>query len=311
MPPFLLLSVCILLLVFFVPWFKQTVGIAQEDEKTSVLSTDSQRDHLPILLIGDSVTQGWMEVQRDTILLKDTDHVYGNDLHNSHSVKNDSLHFLPLSGQADGVNNGQQFTSKQLYGEADSRAEPTSGGDTISPKQPYPIVALIITSTYETNDIRSISKAVEFFGTWESMLTGGDLEPHNSNVSTRNTNECLYGMFEDHIYFLSAPGSGENYAIYRPMIGAHGCYEVYEWIGCTIDEKGLNQTAINVPYEIHHAEGTTIGQINQKESMRQWNLLGTYYFNEGTQGFVKISNNADGNVIADTFRFKYVGNSCQ
>lgn len=62
--------------------------------------------------------------------------------------------------------------------------------------------------------------------------------------------------------------------------------------------------ADNVPVDIIHAGGTSTVTVNQKTNGGTWNLLGTFAFNAGTTGAVKVRNDgANGYVIADAVKF--------
>ncbi|MEM7536943.1 MAG: clostripain-related cysteine peptidase [Chloroflexota bacterium] len=62
--------------------------------------------------------------------------------------------------------------------------------------------------------------------------------------------------------------------------------------------------ATNVPVDISHANGVTTVLVNQQQNGGQWNALGTYRFNQGSSGYVKIrTDGVDGHVIADAVRF--------
>ena len=138
------------------------------------------------------------------------------------------------------------------------------------------------------------SEPAELVGNWIQRCGGG-------NWST-GCREWLSG----YEYAVTSGGSGEQYAIYRPTFGVPGKYEVYEWHGN--HEGGV---ASNVPYEIHHAGGVTRGTINQTQNMRKWNLLGTFQFMTGKDNYIKISNAANGTVIADAFKFVYADKASQ
>jgi len=223
----------------------------------------------------------------------------------------DGPYYRFLGGQDPDFNNGRLFDSVELQGEIGSREKWNRGDGIILLKQPYTVVSDILVGNYENNDTTPASRAVEYHGSWSQKVSRGDVEPQNPYYSQWNTKECPYDVCESYGYAVSGAGSGENHAIYRPTIGVPGYYEVHEWHGWHGDNQESYQEATNVPFEIHHGEGSTAGLINQQIQAGQWNSLGTYYFNRGSQGYVKISNDADGYVIADAFRFRYVGGASQ
>jgi hypothetical protein len=87
-------------------------------------------------------------------------------------------------------------------------------------------------------------------------------------------------------------------ATYTPTIPAARAHTVYaRW-------TASSNRASNVPIDVNHAGGTTTFTVDQKLNGGVWVLLGTFQFNAGTSGNVKIRNdNASGYVIADAVRF--------
>ena len=79
---------------------------------------------------------------------------------------------------------------------------------------------------------------------------------------------------------------------------------MYEW-----HSQGTNRSTA-VPHIINHAGGSTTVNVNQRTGGGQWNLLGTYTFNAGTSGDVRVTagfSSGTGSVaIADAIRFKLV-----
>lgn len=86
---------------------------------------------------------------------------------------------------------------------------------------------------------------------------------------------------------------------FTPRIPVSGNYTV------SINWTTASNRSTYVPLTIVHAGGTdTSKSINQKNDNPVWKEIGTYYFNAGTSGSVKISNTgANGHVIADAVRF--------
>jgi RHS repeat-associated protein len=101
-------------------------------------------------------------------------------------------------------------------------------------------------------------------------------------------------------YIYSAASSTNNVQ-YNPTIPTAGRYQVYlRWTSAT-------NRATNVPIDVHHAGSTTSLTVDQTSNGGQWNLLGTYDFDAGTTGYVKVrAVGADGVVVADAVRFVLV-----
>lgn len=105
-------------------------------------------------------------------------------------------------------------------------------------------------------------------------------------------------------YRYESPGTGANYVHFAPNILTAGNYAVYEW-----HSVGSNRTTEG-PHVITHKNGTTTVIVNQRVNGGQWNLLGTFAFNAGTDGYVRITDAfaaASGSVvIADAIKFVFV-----
>lgn len=134
---------------------------------------------------------------------------------------------------------------------------------------------------------------------------GNDIIVDNTNAtvsgtwSTGNSAVDKYGAD----YRFKGPGTTSEYLRYAPSLAA-GTYEVYEW-----HSQGSNRSTA-VPHIINHAGGTSTVNVNQRTGGGQWNLLGTYTFNAGTSGDVRVTagfSSGSGSVaIADAIRFKLV-----
>jgi hypothetical protein len=103
------------------------------------------------------------------------------------------------------------------------------------------------------------------------------------------------GAYDGDLWYHAA-GSGANTATWTPNIPVADTYSVYAW--WTADPN----RATNAPYTIFHAEGNDTVRVNQKSNGSQWNYLGTYNFAAGTSGYVVLSDDADGYVIADAIK---------
>ena len=121
---------------------------------------------------------------------------------------------------------------------------------------------------------------VTFVGTWTEQP---------SNASYYNSNG----------YYLSAPGTGSITCAWRPTISTTGDYKVYAWwpAGATY--------ATDAPYTIYYNGGSETIDCNQTTNGSQWNLLGTYNFAAGTEGYVVLSDDYTGTyLIADAIWFE-------
>jgi len=186
-------------------------------------------------------------------------------------------------------NTGIEFSEVQLSGERDGKNRVLGDAILLTAAKTTVVADIIV-----DNDERGTSpgsQPASFKGSW---VPENDRAKDAWAMSYR-ARRGDYAM--THIF----PGSGEATATFSPTIGVPGTYRVYEWHG---DLEGENE-ASNASYEIRHAGGTSHGRIDQRSRKGQWNFLGEYRFNRGTSGFVRISNDADGTVIADAFRLVY------
>ena len=91
---------------------------------------------------------------------------------------------------------------------------------------------------------------------------------------------------------------GSKSVQFTPTIASAGAYEVYaRW-------TSFSNRATNVPIDITDAIGTDTVTVDQQADGGTWVLLGTYDFDEGTDGNVLIrTTGTNGYVIADAVRF--------
>jgi len=102
-------------------------------------------------------------------------------------------------------------------------------------------------------------------------------------------------------YYIYNSNTGSNSVQFTPDLPTAGSYQVSAWwtTGST--------RATNTPFSIVSTTGTTSVQENQQINGGQWVSLGTYSFNAGTDGSVKVSNTgANGDVIANAVKFSPV-----
>jgi hypothetical protein len=95
-------------------------------------------------------------------------------------------------------------------------------------------------------------------------------------------------------------GDGSATATWTPDLSCTGLYNVYAWWPST------ENAATNAPYTIYHNGGSSQVIVNQTVNGDQWNLLGTYYFDSGTSGYVVLSNKANNRVYADAIKWEKV-----
>ena len=218
----------------------------------------------------------------------------------------DGPYYRLLGGQDPAFNNGQLFDQVELSGEAGSREKYNRGDGILLFTEPTTVISDIIVGNHENNDTSPGSRAAQYVGEWDRKLSKGDINPPNPYYSQWNVNYDVYEVYEGSGYSVAPAGNGESYALHRPTIGVPGLYEVFEWHGWHGDTQGSAQEGI-APHEIMHSGGATTVLVDQQSNPGQWNSLGVYTFEQGDQGYVKISNATDGAVISDAIRFAWRG----
>lgn len=103
-------------------------------------------------------------------------------------------------------------------------------------------------------------------------------------------------------YRYKSKGAGSASATFRPFILTPGLYDVFEW-----HPEGSNRVE-DAPHTVVHAEGEETFYIDQRVDGGDWNYLGTFKFEAGLGGYVRISDNATAGtvIMADAIKFSYV-----
>ena len=106
----------------------------------------------------------------------------------------------------------------------------------------------------------------------------------------------------NYFFATSVTGSATATATWRPNIVTSGRYDVYVWY-----PQGSNRSA-NAPFLVSHNGGSTNVLVDQRSGGGAWRLIAAdVEFARGTNGFVRLSNNASPTVVlADAVRFVYV-----
>ncbi len=205
-------------------------------------------------------------------------------------------YFRFQGGQDPNHNNGEMFDNINLWGGSDNTG--TIGDSYLLVRSPKTIIYSIIIDNVDMGTSPGTA-APEFVGNWNQYP-----DPIRDNPYYTMRVADWFGMYA---YAYTFPGNGETKALYCPTIGYAGYYQVYEWHGW--HETSVDDEATNVPYTIKYHNGQSVGIIDQTKNHGRWNSLGTYFFNIGTSGYVELTNNANGVVIADAVRFEFKGDN--
>jgi hypothetical protein len=98
----------------------------------------------------------------------------------------------------------------------------------------------------------------------------------------------------------NASGSGGDKARFTPQISTAGNYRVSVWWASHTNR------ATNTPFTIVYNGGSQTIRVNQQTQGGQWYTLGTFNFAIGTGGYVQVSDDTDGYVIADAVKWEPV-----
>ena len=123
---------------------------------------------------------------------------------------------------------------------------------------------------------------------------------NRDTANTSMTGSWLTGSFptpwEDDYHFAYAGDGSSTFSFFMDMPES-GIYEVYSWW-----VSGTNR-ATNARYLVQSSEGVDEVFMNQRQNGSNWNLLGSWFFEEASEGKVTIDNSGDGIVMADAVRF--------
>merc|ERR1719145_447323 len=105
-------------------------------------------------------------------------------------------------------------------------------------------------------------------------------------------------------------------ASYKAELPRPGCYLVEEW------HMGGNHFCTNymprrVPFQVHHARGTTTVQVDQSTRGGQWNGVGVFHF-DGLEAKIVLSNKDTDNceyqghcyMVFDALRLVWADDEC-
>ncbi|MBI4811064.1 MAG: hypothetical protein HY800_06440, partial [Ignavibacteriales bacterium] len=212
--------------------------------------------------------------------------------------------YYRFKGNQDPVwNDGSSFTSVTMIATKASYSGSTQyvGDGIILVKTPTTIVSdIIIDNSYSGTSPGSPSASLTGFS-WDRSAEYNDDHPRwftSTQISYANSN------YYDSYY--AAAGTGSAKAIFKPTINISGQYLVYEWHGWRVQYSSTYKEASNVPCTILHSHGTTNVYYDQTKNYGKWNLLGKFDFTPSANNSATITNNANGYVIADVFKFEYV-----
>ena len=137
--------------------------------------------------------------------------------------------------------------------------------------------AASVTVVLDSSDAKGIEKQ----GEWPEGQGGDD-----------RGDSCLFAV----------KGKGECRLIWRPNLPRAGNYRVSVWFGGDPN----SDHATDSPFTVGFAKGKQTFKIDQTKSSGGWKVLGVFPFEAGTSGYVQLTNDANGNVVADGVQFELV-----
>jgi hypothetical protein len=97
---------------------------------------------------------------------------------------------------------------------------------------------------------------------------------------------CGYNQHAYYTWSTTNPASSTNWGEWRPNLPTSDYYEVEVY--APYCDTGRGET-YGARYEITHAGGTATVAANHQENVGLWMSLGTFYFNAGTSGKVRLT----------------------
>jgi hypothetical protein len=91
--------------------------------------------------------------------------------------------------------------------------------------------------------------------------------------------------FNGHMYWTYVNGTVESSsAVWRPNLPTGRWYEVFAYI------PDYHTNTVNAVYELHYS-GNNVSRISRQQApyANQWISLGTFYFDAGTSGYVRLT----------------------
>ncbi|NOY57639.1 MAG: hypothetical protein GXO75_01725 [Calditrichaeota bacterium] len=208
-------------------------------------------------------------------------------------------------GQDPDFNNGQLFTSIELYGQKRKRERDNQGDGILLFKEPVTVVADITVGNTFNNDTSPASEPVELAGDWTEVRDTNDPWPDRNPCFSQFEGSPVNGsVIDDGIgYAYAPPGAGLSTATFRPAIGVPGYYEIAEWHGW-LDNPASSQTPFKIVVD---GDIKMSGVIDQTRNAGNWKKLAIVYFPKGTVSYIQINNKTSGYILADGMRFRYLG----
>ncbi|MBN1443388.1 MAG: family 10 glycosylhydrolase [Planctomycetes bacterium] len=133
------------------------------------------------------------------------------------------------------------------------------------------------------------------------VVTVDDRDEGFTNGGPWSSGSSPGGNDGDYLFSSDQPVA-TAWAEFRPFLPRQGDYEVSIWY-----VAGTNRVT-DASFTVVHADGHDDFFVDQKQNGQRWNVLGTFPFLAGAEGYVRLTNQASGGdvVIADAVRFELI-----
>ncbi|MBN1560777.1 hypothetical protein JW998_11040 [candidate division KSB1 bacterium] len=224
------------------------------------------------------------------------------------------IYYRLRGGQDPETNNGEIFDAPiEIYGHTYSSNDKRGDGIILF-TEPTTAVSDIIIDNFYNNDTSPGNHPVELEGDWNRYVAKGDLDFSRNNPywCQMSNKQVVMEYDEAYGYHATKSGNGEAKATWRPSIGVAGYYEIAEWHGWHGDTPDSYEEASNVTYTlVINGEEKKRSVFDQRKNYGRWNSLGNYYLEKGQESYLQITNKANGWVIADAVRFRFLGENIE
>ncbi|MGD2047950.1 MAG: N-acetylmuramoyl-L-alanine amidase [Chloroflexota bacterium] len=116
---------------------------------------------------------------------------------------------------------------------------------------------------------------------------------------------CGFNGHSFYTWSVNNPGQSVNWGEWRPNLPSSDHYEVEVYAPYCVTGRGETNGAT---YRITHANGTNTAKVSHQASVGTWMSLGTYYFNAGNSGLIRLTDLTDTDsglgVWFDAIRFR-------
>jgi photosystem II stability/assembly factor-like uncharacterized protein len=134
----------------------------------------------------------------------------------------------------------------------------------------------------------------------ETIVIVEDPQLHPAYITCAQTYWYPFPNNRGHSAYLTlntnAPANSTNYGEWTPIIPQSGYYQVEAFIAghdpitwCTGTGRTIDHDTSDARYSIHHAYGATTRTVSQYPLSNQWVILGEFYFNAGSTGYVSLA----------------------